>query len=205
MPNQNIINFFLNKKINTISHDKEINRASVSIFIFNPSRIYESEVLLIQRAKNENDPWSGHMAFPGGRYQNSDESILNTAVRETLEEIGFDIKKEFSNFELTRNNIIPRLSDVETLKILEKITVVTPFLFGLEKKPKIKMNKEVDQFFWVPLRFFLNSKNRKLRNFNINGQEIQLPCYFYKHKIIWGITLSMIDEITRQIDQLFSE
>lgn len=200
MPHKNIIDFFSNKKIKKIIYDKEIKRASVSIFIFNPSTIDEAEILLIQRAKNENDPWSGHMAFPGGRYQNGDENMLNTTIRETFEEIGFDINKELLNYDKKKYNKISRLSDVTTLRHLGEAIVVTPFLFGIEKKPEIQMNQEVDNFFWIPLNFFLKSENQKLREFDINSQKVSLPCYFYDNKIIWGITLSMINEITQFID-----
>ena len=178
-------------------------KAAVSIIIVKPNAPNDAQVLLIERSKNKNDPWSGHMAFPGGRYQDNDQDILSTAIRETLEEIGLDLRKESSFFESNKKNLIPRLSDVKTLKIHEKNIVVTPFLFGLKKKPEIVINKEVQQVVWIPLKFFLESKNRKCSNFKINGEVISLPCYFYNEKVIWGITLSMIDEIFENLDKLF--
>ena len=128
-------------------------KAAVSIIIVKPNAPNDAQVLLIERSKNKNDPWSGHMAFPGGRYQDNDQDILSTAIRETLEEIGLDLRKESSFFESNKKNHIPRLSDVKTLKIHEKNIVVTPFLFGLKKKPEIVINKEVQQVVWIPLKF----------------------------------------------------
>jgi len=49
------------------------------------------EILVIRRAENEHDPWSGHMALPGGGYEPGDHSVYDTARRETLEEIGIDL------------------------------------------------------------------------------------------------------------------
>src|SRR4051794_37638584 len=49
------------------------------------------ELLVIRRAENEYDPWSGHMALPGGGYEPGDSSVYGTARRETLEEIGIDL------------------------------------------------------------------------------------------------------------------
>src|SRR5579863_6444108 len=49
------------------------------------------EVLLIKRAERDGDPWSGHIALPGGRVQKQDESFKATAVRETREEVGVDL------------------------------------------------------------------------------------------------------------------
>jgi 8-oxo-dGTP pyrophosphatase MutT (NUDIX family) len=48
------------------------------------------QVLLIRRAEREGDPWSGHIGLPGGRPSHVDRDLLDTARRETLEEVGFD-------------------------------------------------------------------------------------------------------------------
>ena len=48
------------------------------------------KILMIQRAHNPQDFWSGHMAFPGGRYEAGDLSLCHTAQRECREELGFD-------------------------------------------------------------------------------------------------------------------
>ncbi|MCA9639821.1 MAG: NUDIX domain-containing protein, partial [Myxococcales bacterium] len=53
----------------------------------------DTEVLLIRRAEHEGDPWSGHMAFPGGRHDPTDPDLLTTARRETLEEVGLDLSR----------------------------------------------------------------------------------------------------------------
>jgi 8-oxo-dGTP pyrophosphatase MutT (NUDIX family) len=62
------------------------------------------EVLLIERARREGDPWSGHMAFPGGRVEISDESVQRAAERETFEEVGID---------LAGAELLGRLDDLE--------------------------------------------------------------------------------------------
>src|SRR5689334_10230467 len=64
----------------------------------------EAEVLLIRRAQKETDPWSGHMAFPGGRQDPSDRDLLHTAVRETEEEVGLELRPE--------EHLIGRLDDL---------------------------------------------------------------------------------------------
>jgi len=62
------------------------------------------EVLLIERAEREGDPWSGHMAFPGGRLEDHDDSSRSTARRETFEEVGI---------ELASAEYLGRLDDIE--------------------------------------------------------------------------------------------
>ena len=51
----------------------------------------QPEMLFILRASKDGDPWSGHMAFPGGHRESSDASLRATAERETWEEIGLDL------------------------------------------------------------------------------------------------------------------
>ena len=69
----------------------EIKRAAVATIL--REGLEGPEVLLIRRAENPRDPWSGHMAFPGGREAPEDRDLLATAVRETHEEVGLDLQR----------------------------------------------------------------------------------------------------------------
>ena len=68
--------------------DPDFLQAAVSVVIRGRPQL---ELLLIKRARSERDPWSGHMALPGGRRDPDDTSLLDTAVRETREETGLDL------------------------------------------------------------------------------------------------------------------
>jgi 8-oxo-dGTP pyrophosphatase MutT (NUDIX family) len=59
--------------------------------VLREGRAQGAEILFIERAEKEGDPWSGHMAFPGGRVDSSGESPEQAAVRETLEEVGLSL------------------------------------------------------------------------------------------------------------------
>ena len=67
-----------------------LKRSAVAIVI-DQATTEKASLLLIKRADNERDPWSGHMAFPGGRYEPGDKNGLAIAKREMQEEVGFDI------------------------------------------------------------------------------------------------------------------
>src|SRR5262245_25433216 len=88
----------------------------------------EAEVLLIRRAKKATDPWSGHMAFPGGRQDPEDLDLLHTAVRETKEEIGLDL--------LPDRNLVGRLDDLAAIVRGNRVgLVIAPFVFAIDGDP----------------------------------------------------------------------
>ena len=99
-------------------------RSAVAV-VLDSDTFSDASVLMIKRAEHKDDPWSGHMAFPGGRKEKSDKAIIDTATREMHEELGFDITAA------TNSALIGRLSDVEThRKLMPKPMVVSPFVFS---------------------------------------------------------------------------
>jgi len=115
------------------------------------------EILLIERATRNGDPWSGHMAFPGGKQQSSDSSIRNTAIRETKEEIGLDL--DIHAHSLGRSaELITRRHNVL------KPMIVTPFRFQLNDTSNfdtcdMTANHEVASILWVPVSFLRDKGN----------------------------------------------
>ncbi len=151
----------------------------------------ELQVLLIKRAHKEGDRWSGHIAFPGGREQQEDSNIRETAIRETSEEIGLG---------LSVDNYMGRMSDVMTLAHgTRKPMVVSPYAFRLEGDPRFTINHEVDQVIWLPVSFLADKRNRETMVWERKGMSIKLPCYFYGEHRIWGLTLKMLDELVFDI------
>ncbi len=151
----------------------------------------ELQVLLIKRAQKAGDRWSGHIAFPGGREQQEDRNIRETAIRETSEEIGLG---------LSTDNYIGRMSDVMTLAHgTRKPMVVSPYAFKLEGDPRFTINHEVDQVIWLPVSFLADKRNRETMVWEKKGMSVKLPCYFYGEHRIWGLTLKMLDELVFDI------
>lgn len=146
------------------------------------------EILFIHRAEDPRDPWSGHMAFPGGRVDPSDDSPLRAAVRETREEMGFDLDEHA--------RLIGRLSDVTAVARGRRLgLIIEPFVFKLTTTPTFQTNREVQDTLWIPLAFFLDDDNRSNLDYDHGEITVTLPCYRWKSKVVWGLTLRMIDEI----------
>lgn len=151
-----------------------------------------AEVLLMQRASRDGDPWSGHICYPGGRMQKEDRSTLDTAEREMLEEVGIDIKQA--------GNLVARLSDVITREHSRtRPMIVTPYVYLVDKKPDASTSDEAISSFWCPLEFLADRNNRKRMTWSVGKSNVSLPlsmpCYYYNDMRIWGLTLLMLDEL----------
>ena len=149
-------------------------------------------VLMIRRAERTGDPWSGHMAFPGGRRERKDRNTLATALRETQEEIGFDAGSSA--------RLLGRLSDLATHPRLKGgPMIITPYVFGLDALPAFTPNGEVAETVWVPLGFLAERANREKMRWAPNGVPLELPCYLFGGRRIWGLSLMMLDELVEAL------
>lgn len=147
------------------------------------------EVLLIHRAFNPRDPWSGHISFPGGRVQPEDPSTLGAAVRETGEEVGLDLERD--------GEAVGRLSDIVPRGRGRRVGVVAvPHVFVLRNDPELAPNpNEVREVVWLPLDFLAERRNRSAMWRRRGLIPVRLPCYRYKDHLVWGMTLRALDEL----------
>lgn len=168
-------------------------RAGVGIIVADRP-VLGCSLLMIQRAWHEGDPWSGQMAFPGGKHDTDDAHITQTALREIHEELGIP-EKQLRRF--------GRLSDVlaRPYRLNKTPMVISPLLFQVQQEPVFHPNAEVDEVIWVPVDYFLDQNNRHSMEWQIHGIESRLPCYEYRGKRIWGLSLLMIDELVQELVQ----
>lgn len=147
------------------------------------------EVLMMRRAEREGDPWSGHMSFPGGKMDSKDDNSFEASLRELAEETGIPRPDE-----VLRS--VGRLSDVLTRNHSgRKPMVVTPFVFELMEDVKFSPNHEVAELVWIPLSFLNDKEHREVMHWDFRGTRINLPCYYYQTRRIWGLSLTMLDEM----------
>ncbi len=137
------------------------------------------EILLIRRAERADDPWSGQIALPGGRYDGGDRDLEATAIRETREETGVD------------------LSGAERLGVLDDLyprtpalppVVVRPFVFALARRSALVPSDEVQRAFWLPLGRLSEPGVRREVTLTLRGAVRVLPAYVVDDEMIWGMT-----------------
>jgi 8-oxo-dGTP pyrophosphatase MutT (NUDIX family) len=151
-------------------------------------RSNDAEMLFIHRAEHPLDPWSGHMAWPGGRVDAGDAGALATAVRETREELALDLECEAE--------LLGTLPPVRThLRQGPGPLWVAPFVFVLRGNPALTPNPEVQAAIWVPLPFLLDRGNRSTFVWSGRGVPLPMPCYRFDGRVIWGLTLRMLDDL----------
>src|SRR5438132_12773358 len=123
-------------------HDAAMRRAAV-VLIFREGSGGEPELLFIKRAEYAGDPWSGQIAFPGGRQESGDESLEHTAVRETREETGIDLHRN--------GRILGKLDELRPQSVRLPEIVVCPFVAIVNEPPVLTLTSEVAAAFWLPL------------------------------------------------------
>lgn len=148
-----------------------------------------AELFFIRRAEHPGDPWSGHIAFPGGRRDPEDESLLATAIRETREEVGI---------ELSGARLLGRLPDVPAFVRTKRASlVVTPFVFALSGDVSVVPNAEVASTLWVPFSTLVRGEGRSSFTLEYEGESWEMPCIHLEpggHRL-WGMTYRMLETL----------
>jgi 8-oxo-dGTP pyrophosphatase MutT (NUDIX family) len=142
------------------------------------------ELLFIRRADHPEDPWSGQMAFPGGRSEPGDADLLATAVRETEEEIGVDLSREADS--------LGPLDEVQAMARLRPVDLaIAPFAFRLRGAVTLRPNHEVRSIHWIPLDELMREDRRSVMDYSYQGSTLQFPCLRVEDVVIWGLTYRM--------------
>ena len=139
------------------------------------------KILLVKRVENPSDPWSGQMAFPGGKRDLKDQNMKQTVIRETLEETRINLASRcrfLGALEKTRSTVRPKL-------------LVVPFVILLEHEPTIILNEELEGYLWVSLEKLQECKGTARFSFG------EVPAYLVDGNVIWGLTCRILKKFTQ--------
>jgi 8-oxo-dGTP pyrophosphatase MutT (NUDIX family) len=144
------------------------------------------QILFIERAANENDPWSGNISFPGGKVENGDGDPRATAERETWEEVGIDLGKA---------RYLGRLSDIASLRIPVNVSC---FIYQTEHVGPFRlMEEEVQAAFWVPLADLTDPARHGQKSVRFDRQTMMRPGITLPHPgepVLWGLTYLLVQD-----------
>lgn len=168
----------------------ETRQAAVAVVLRETPRD-DAEMLFIQRASRRGDPWSGHMAFPGGHLDPDDADLRAAAVRETHEEIGLDISSA---------QVLGRL-EAQRPQAVRRDMLVAPFVFAIEGDPAFTLNHEVAEAVWTPLAPMHSGENHDIEQrpvatgaMGFNGFRLAGGHF------VWGMTYRMVQTFFETID-----
>ena len=164
-------------------------RAAVSV-IARP----DGGLLFIRRSEREGDPWSGHMAFPGGRMETVDASTRAAAARESWEEVGLD--PEIGAY-------VGALDDLESPPgTSRRRLVISPHVWVLPRAPALRPNVEVAGVHWFGLSRLMLREGRGEFTYRFRDQPIQLPVVRLDQRDIWGLTLRIVDDLLERVSAI---
>lgn len=167
-----------------------IRKAAVAL-IFRVGKDDALELLFIKRAEYEGDPWSGQIAFPGGRMEASDASLVATAIRETREETGIDLTRE--------GLILGTLDDLQPRTFRLPSIVVRPFVALLERSEPLVLSREAALSFWLPFDSLGRAESWRLDTVFARGVQVDARVFRFDEHVIWGMTeriLAQLVELT---------
>jgi 8-oxo-dGTP pyrophosphatase MutT (NUDIX family) len=146
-----------------------------------------AEILFIKRAERAGDPWSGHLAFPGGRAEKEDSTLLEIAMREAGEEVGIDARHG--------GRLLGRLPTLRPLSTLIPSITVTPFVALAPEGaiPRLQP-QEVEEAFWMPLAELRKSGRSAVVRWEASDRTRELPAFPSPKGLIWGITERILSQ-----------
>ena len=146
----------------------------------------DPEILFIKRADKNGDPWSGHMAFPGGHRESSDLDLRAAAARETHEEIGLDLRGIAQYLgPVDQQRASPRGRELDML--------IEPHVFQLTAEAECTLNYEVADVVWAPLSLLMGNSLHGTIEWPMAGTPTIFNGYRLSERhFVWGLTYRML-------------
>ena len=140
----------------------------------------EPELLMIKRAEAEGDPWSGHIACPGGRMEPTDRDLAVTAVRETWEETGIDVARD--------GRLLGQLDDLSPRSPFLPPIIIRPFVAIVRSDLAMVPSLEVASAFWVPISALRDKSGWGTGRVQARGGHRTVSTFQHGEHTVWGLT-----------------
>jgi 8-oxo-dGTP pyrophosphatase MutT (NUDIX family) len=171
--------------------EEGVRRAAVAL-IFRAGADGAPELLFIKRAEYPADPWSGQIAFPGGREESADPTLADTAIRETREETGIDLVRD--------GTVLGTLDDLRPQTVRLPAVIVRPYVVVLNRFEPLLLSDEVALAFWVPLDAFKDAPSWQDTNVLARGVQMNRRAFHHQGHVIWGMTERILAQLLALLD-----
>lgn len=160
--------------------DEPYHEAAVAL-VLRPSDVSDDiELLLIRRALRDGDPWSGQIGLPGGRFERQDVSLEDTALRETMEEVGLDLR--------AHGVVLGQLDELRPRTPVLPPVIVRPFVCAVRELPPLVTSDEVAEFRWVRVGDLFHRDARVRTSVRVRDVHLQVEAYQVGDFTVWGMT-----------------
>ena len=174
-----LLRSFAERPGKTVDVDGPARRAAI-LLVLRARADGEPELLMIKRAEAEGDPWSGHIACPGGRMEPGDRDLAVTAVRETWEETGVDIARD--------GRLLGALDELRPRSAHLPPLVIRPYVALVRADVEIVPSDEVAEAFWVPLSALRRQTAWGTGLVHVRGTERRVTVFKHGEYTVWGLT-----------------
>jgi len=150
------------------------------------------DVLLMRRAERPDDRWSGQIGLPGGHREPDDADLLETAIRETREEVGADLhacSEPLGRLEAVR---------AKARGMVLSISIV-PFLFRATDDVKLVMGPEAEEAFWFPLHAARKGALDSSHTYRGPQANFHMPAWTFEGRVVWGLTYEILSGLNRRL------
>jgi 8-oxo-dGTP pyrophosphatase MutT (NUDIX family) len=175
---------FESREAAAVERSARHREAAVSVVVRPADQL---EILLIRRAEMPGDPWSGHIALPGGRRDSTDGDLLVTACRETEEEVGVPLGRVGA--------FIGALDEITPGTSLLPPIVIAPFVLAVPPATRAEPDpREVQAALWVPLDALRDTAAASEIAIDLPTGRRRFPSLVYEDFVIWGLTYRILSQ-----------
>jgi 8-oxo-dGTP pyrophosphatase MutT (NUDIX family) len=160
--------------------DEPYHEAAVALVLKPSEPPDDLELLLIRRATRDGDPWSGQIGLPGGRYERQDDSLEHTALRETMEEVGLDLR--------ANGVVLGQLDELRPRTPVLPPIIVRPFVCALREASSLVPSDEVAEYRWVRVGELFHRDARVRTTVRVRDIQMKVEAYQLGDFTVWGMT-----------------